>query len=48
MKSRKNCIDDLICQAEVEKKAMDTKWGRGGVGWIGRLSLTYAHYLYYK
>ena len=41
---QKNVIDGLICKAEIEidieNKCMDTK-ARRGLGWIGRLGLTY-------
>ena len=44
----KNGIDDIICKAEietdVEKKCMDNKGKRSGVGGIGRLGLTHIHY----
>ena len=32
---------------DVEKKCKDTKEERGGVGWIGKLGLTYIRYWYY-
>ena len=32
---------------DVENKHMDTKGGKEGVGWTGRLGLTYIHYWYY-
>ena len=32
---------------DVENKRMGTKGRSGGVGWIGRLGLTYIHYWYY-
>ena len=41
---QKNVIDGLICKAEIEidieNKCMETK-ARRGLGWIGRLGLTY-------
>ena len=45
---QKNGIDDLICEAEMQTQTqrtnMDTKGERGGVGGIGRLTLTCKHY----
>ena len=51
MESEKIGIDDLIYKAEIETKTEQTygyQGGKGGgVGWTGRLGLTYIHYCYY-
>ena len=44
----KNGIDELICKAKTDTQMERTnvwrlRWERG-VGWIGRLELTYIHY----
>ena len=43
----KNGTDEPVCKAEiethVENKHMDTKGGKLGRGYIGRLGLTYIH-----
>ena len=44
---RKNWYRWSTYKAEIENKYMDTKGERGGVGWIGRLGLTYIHHWYY-
>ena len=44
----KNGIDELICKAKTDTQMERTNvWilrGERGVGWIGRLELTYIHY----
>ena len=32
---------------DIENRCIDTKQGKGGVGWTGRLGLTYTQYWYY-